>query len=214
MDTNKVWEWTIEEFLTESAGSSPTPGGGSVSAYVGALAAAMICMVANLTLGKEKYQEVEPQVKEILVQADRILSLLKIGLNQDIAVFSDFMAVFKLPKGSEAEKRVRARKMQEALLSATDTPLGISQNCYQILQLAHKLAPIGNLGAISDVGVAAYLAESALKSALLSVDINLPQIKDEGYQSRVKAERSGLIKQASVLCAETIVVVQSRISGS
>jgi len=74
MDMNKVWEWTTEEFLTVSASSAPTPGGGSVSAYVGALAASMTCMVANLTIGKEKYKEVEPQVKEILTQAETVLN--------------------------------------------------------------------------------------------------------------------------------------------
>ncbi|SHI17255.1 cyclodeaminase/cyclohydrolase family protein [Desulfosporosinus lacus] len=210
MDTNKIWEWTTEEFLTVSASSSPTPGGGSVSAYVGALAASMTCMVANLTIGKEKYKEVEPQAKEILAEAEAVLGLLKSGLSQDIAEFSNFMDVLKLPKGTDEEKALRTEKMQEVLVSATDTPLGISQNCFRVLQLAQKLAPIGNKGAISDVGVSAYLAESALKSAMLSVDINLPGIKDVAYQERVKAERARLFEQAAVICAETVAVVQSR----
>ena len=210
MDTSKVWEWTTEEFLTVSASSSPTPGGGSVSAYVGALAASMTCMVANLTIGKEKYKEVEPQVKEILSQAEMVLTLLKTGLSQDIAEFSNFMAVLKLPKSTDEEKTLRTAKLQQVLVSATDTPLGISQNCFKILQLAQELAPIGNKGAISDVGVAAYLAESALKSAMLSVDINLPQIKDEGYQERVKVERTRLFEKAAILCAETVAIVHSR----
>jgi len=210
MDTSNVWKLTAEEFLTVSSSSSPTPGGGSVSAYVGALAASMTCMVANLTIGKEKYKEVEPQVKDILSQAEMVLSLLKTGLSQDIAEFSNFMAVLKLPKSTDEEKALRTEKLQKVLVSATDTPLGISQNCFKILQLAQELAPIGNKGAISDVGVAAYLAESALKSAMLSVDINLPQIKDASYQERVKLERTRLFEKAAVLCAETVAVVQSR----
>ncbi|WP_407308325.1 cyclodeaminase/cyclohydrolase family protein [Desulfosporosinus sp. SB140] len=211
MDSNQIWQWTTEEFLTVSASSSPTPGGGSVSAYVGALAASMTCMVANLTIGKEKYKEVEPKVKEILAQADMVLDLLKKGLSQDIAEFSNFMAVLKLPKETEEEKTVRAGKLQEVLVSATNTPLGIAQNCFKVLQLAQELAPIGNKGAISDVGVAAYLAENALKSAMLSVDINLPQIKDQGYQEKVKTERTRLFEQAAAICAETVGVVQSRL---
>jgi len=210
MDTSNVWKLTAEEFLTVSSSSSPTPGGGSVSAYVGALAASMTCMVANLTIGKEKYKEVEPQVKDILSQAEMVLSLLKTGLSQDIAEFSNFMAVLKLPKSTDEEKALRTEKLQKVLVSATDTPLGISQNCFKILQLAQELAPIGNKGAISDVGVAAYLAESALKSAMLSVDINLPQIKDASYQERVKLERTRLFEKAAVLCAGTVAVVQSR----
>lgn len=210
MDMNKIWEWTTEDFLTVSASSSPTPGGGSVSAYVGALAASMTCMVANLTIGKEKYKEVEPQVKEILAEAETVLGMLKTGLSQDIAEFSNFMDVLKLPKGTDEEKAARAEKMQEVLVSATNTPLGISQNCFRVLQLAQKLAPIGNKGAISDVGVSAYLAESALKSAMLSVDINLPGIKDTAYQEKVKAERARLFEQAAIICADTVAVVQSR----
>ncbi|HWQ43970.1 MAG TPA: cyclodeaminase/cyclohydrolase family protein [Desulfosporosinus sp.] len=211
MDMDKVWEWSTEEFLTVSASSSPTPGGGSVSAYVGALAASMTCMVANLTIGKEKFKDIEPQVKEILSQAEAVLSALKNGLSEDIAEFSNFMAALKLPKGTEEEKTLRTEKLQEVLVSATNTPLGISQNCFKILQLAQELAPIGNKGAISDIGVAAYLAESALKSAMLSVDINLPQIKDVGYKEQVLAERAKLFEQAALICAETVAVVQSRL---
>lgn len=211
MDMDKVWEWSTEEFLTVSASSSPTPGGGSVSAYVGALAASMTCMVANLTIGKEKFKDIEPQVKEILSQAETVLSALKTGLSEDIAEFSNFMAALKLPKSTEEEKTVRTEKLQEVLVSATNTPLGISQNCFKILQLAQELAPIGNKGAISDIGVAAYLAESALKSAMLSVDINLPQIKDVEYKERVVAERAKLFEQAALICAETVAVVQSRL---
>lgn len=211
MDANQIWQWTTEEFLNVSASSSPTPGGGSVSAYVGALAASMTCMVANLTIGKEKYQDVEPQVKEILSQAEMVLDLLKKGLSQDIAEFSNFMSALKLPKGTEEEKAVRAGKLQEVLVSATNTPLGIAQNCFKVLQLAQELAPIGNKGAISDVGVSAYLAENALKSAMLSVDINLPQIKDEAYREKVLAERTKLFEQAAAICADTVAVVQSRL---
>lgn len=210
MDMTKIWEWTTDDFLKVSASSSPTPGGGSVSAYVGALAASMTCMVANLTVGKEKYKDVEPQVKEILAEGEAVLDMLKKGLSQDIAEFSNFMDVLKLPKGTDEEKAVRAEKMQEVLVSATNTPLGISQNCFRVLQLAQKLAPIGNKGAISDVGVSAYLAESALKSAMLSVDINLPGIKDTAYQERVKAERARLFEEAAAICSDTVAVVQSR----
>ncbi|MDP4126788.1 MAG: cyclodeaminase/cyclohydrolase family protein [Bacillota bacterium] len=211
MMENQIWTWTTEEFLKVSASASPTPGGGSVSAFVGAQAASMVCMVANLTIGKEKYKDVEPQVKEILAQGEALLNDLKVGLSNDIAEFSNFMAVLKLPKGTDEEKAARASKMQEVLVSATDTPFGIAQNCFKVLQLAQELAPIGNKGAISDVGVAAYLAEGALKSAMFSVDINLPQIKDQTYQERVKAERARMFEEAAKICAETVAVVQSRL---
>lgn len=211
MSENTVWQWTTAEFLAQSASSAPTPGGGSVSAYVGALGASMVCMVANLTVGKEKYKDVEPQVKVILEKGEKLLSDLKSGLTQDIEEFSNFMAVLKLPKDTEEQKQVRSAKMQEVLVSATDTPLGIAQNCFAVLELALELAPIGNKGAISDVGVAAYLAESALKAAMFSVDINLPQVKDANYQERVKEERERLFAQAEKLKNETVAIVQSRL---
>lgn len=211
MPENNIWEWSTAEFLTQSASSAPTPGGGSVSAYVGALAASMVCMVANLTVGKEKYKEVEPQVQVILEKGQRLLNDLKTGLTQDIAEFSNFMAVLKLPKETEEQKLARSTKMQNVLISATDTPLGIAQNCYAVLELAQELAPIGNKGAISDVGVAAYLAESALKAAMFSVDINLSQVKDIAYQEKVKAERERLFTQAEKMKDEAVQVVQSRL---
>lgn len=211
MPENNIWEWSTAEFLAQSASSAPTPGGGSVSAYVGALAASMVCMVANLTVGKEKYKEVEPQVQVILEKGQRLLNDLKTGLTQDIVEFSNFMAVLKLPKETEEQKLARSTKMQDVLVSATDTPLGIAQNCYAVLELAQQLAPIGNKGAISDVGVAAYLAESALKAAMFSVDINLSQVKDIVYQEKVKAERERLFTQAEIIKNETVQVVQSRL---
>lgn len=206
-----VWQLSIEEFLVQSASSAPTPGGGSVSAYVGALAASMVCMVANLTIGKEKYRDVESQVQDILSHGHELLKTLQIGLSQDIKEFSNFMAVLKLPKNTEEEKAGRTAKMQEVLVSATDTPLTIAQNCFQVLKLAQALALIGNKAAISDVGVAAYLAESSLKSAMFSVDINLPQIKNTDYQAKVKAEREQLLKLAAQICQDTVAVVQSRL---
>lgn len=211
MTEQDVWKWTTDEFLAQGASSAPTPGGGSIAAYVGALAASMVCMVANLTVGKEKYKDVESQVLEILEKAQCVMNDLKTGLTQDIAEFSNFMAVLKLPKDTEEQKIKRTEKLQEVLISATDTPLGIAQNCFTVIKLAQALAPIGNKGAISDVGVAAYLGESALKAAMLSADINLPQIKNEEYQAQVKIERERLFKEAEKIKTETVQVVQSRL---
>lgn len=211
MAEQDVWQWTTAEFLAQGASSAPTPGGGSVSAYVGALAASMVCMVTNLTVGKEKYKDVEPQVQDILARGQKLLDDLKNGLSQDIAEFSKFMAVLKLPKDTEEQKASREEKRQTVLISATDTPLGIAQNCFEVLKLAQELAPVGNKGAISDVGVAAYLAESALKAAMFSVDINLPSVRNEDYQARVKAERERLFTEAEKIRVETVGVVQSRL---
>lgn len=211
MSKSDIWKWNIDDFLAESASSASTPGGGSVSAYAGALGASMVCMVANLTIGKEKYKEVEAETKEILSKTENCMEELKGGLSRDIEVFSKFMDVFKLPKETEEQKELRGVRMQEVLIEATESPLAVARKCLEVLELAKNLAPIGNKGAISDVGVAAYLSESALKSAMLSVDINLPQIKDETYKKKITIEREAMFQQAARLLAETVSIVQSRL---
>ena len=211
-EASNVKNWTTAEFLAKAASSSPTPGGGSVSAYVGALAASMVCMAANLTLGKEKYREVEPQVREILSQAEIALDLCQQSVSVDMEEFAGLMEAYRLPRNTEEEKSLRQQRIQAALVSATNAPLAVSQNCLKILQLARTLAPVSNENAISDVGVAAYLAESALKSALLNVDINLPQISNKSYRLRVRIERNRLLSEGEALCAEVAAVVQERIS--
>lgn len=207
-----VFDLSVREFLKVSASDSPTPGGGSVSALVGSLAAAMVSMVANLTVGKEKYKDVEPEVQEILREIQAVMARLEELTAQDIKEFGNFMDVLKMPKNTEAEKTLRAAKMQEALKSATDTPLEIARVCLTTLELADRLSGIGNKGAISDVGVGAYVAEAALNAVLLSVDINLPMIKDEEYVARAKAERDELVAKARELKEKAVAVVQSRLA--
>ncbi len=172
---------------------------------------AMVAMVGNLTAGKEKYKDVEAEAKGILAEANAIISKLEQLVEADIAEFSKFMGALKLPKNTEEEKAERTRVMQEVLKSATDTPMEIARTCLEILKIAKGLSGIGNKGAISDVGVGAYLAEASLNSALLSVDINLPMIKDEEYAARISAERNDLVEQARKLKEEAVAVVQKRL---
>lgn len=208
---NDVWKWDIDKFLAESASSAPTPGGGSISAYAGALGASMVCMVANLTVGKEKYKEVEAETKEILRTADQLLNDLKTGLIKDMDVFNSFMDVLKLPKKTEEQLAIREKSMQKVLIEATESPLNVARKSFEVLKLAKRLAPIGNKGAISDAGVAAYLAESSLKSALLSVDINLPRIKDKSYTAKILEEKNTMLAESSLLLEDAIKIVKERL---
>lgn len=207
---SQVYDWSFRKVVEVSASNSPTPGGGSVSAMVGALGAAMVSMVANLTVGKEKYKDVEPQVQEALQKLNSIMSRLEELVAQDIADFGNFMDVLKMPKDTEEEKAKRAELMQEALIKATDTPLEIAKTCLETLKLAVELSSIGNKGAISDVGVGAYVAEAALNSVLLSVDINIPSIKDKEYVEKALAERNRLMVEAKALREKAVSVVQDR----
>ncbi len=208
---SEVYEWTFSKVIEESASDAPTPGGGSVSAMVASLGTAMVAMVSNLTIGKDKYADVQDEVKDIKDQTYKLLANLEELVTKDMAAFGEFMRVIKMPKDSEEQKQKRAEEMQKAYIFATDTPLEIARTCLETLKLADKLAGIGNKGAISDVGVAAYVGEASLKSALLSVDINLPGIKDKDYVAKTSQEKEALISQSEELCAKVIKVVQERI---
>jgi len=207
---NNVFDSSLRQVLEASASDAPTPGGGSVSAIVGSFGVAMVSMVGNLTVGKTKYQDVEPQVKVILEKTNKLMSRLEELVAEDIKVFGQFMDVLKLPKDTEEQKAERARLMQEALKGATDTPMEIARVCLEGLELAEELSTIGNKGAISDVGVAAYVAEAALNSVLLSVDINIPSIKDAEYVDKIQTEKYALIVKAAQLREKAVAQVRER----
>jgi len=209
----QVFDWSIRQFLHEAASSAPTPGGGSVAALAGALAAAMASMVASLTVGKEKYKDVEPEMQAILKRTAALLGEFEALVAADMAAFNAFMAVYKLPKETEEEKAERSRRMQEALVQATDTPLKIASGCLEVLRLAVQAALKGNKGAVSDAGVAAYLGEAALQAALLNVDINVPLIKDAAYVAAAVARRKELSREATVLKERAVAVVKERLKA-
>lgn len=205
-----IFDASLREVLKTSASDAPTPGGGSVSAMVGSFGVAMVSMVGNLTTGKEKYKDVEPQVQAILEKTNKLMARLEELVKEDMQVFGKFMDALKMPKDTEEQKAQRAKLMQEALKAATDTPMEIARVCLEGLELAEELSSIGNKGAISDVGVAAYVAEAALNSVLLSVDINIPSIKDEEYVERIQAEKYALIVKASHLREKALAQVRER----
>ncbi|KIX15587.1 cyclodeaminase/cyclohydrolase family protein [Dethiosulfatarculus sandiegensis] len=194
--SDRVYGKTVNEFIAEAMSSSPTPGGGNVSAVVATLGASMVCMVANLTIGKKAYVEFEDQAKEQVAKLSEIIERLKKLTNDDMEAFDQYMAVFRMPKSTDEEKKARAEAMQAAAKNATNVPLDICKTCAEIVKEAAKLAPYGNKMAISDVGVGAMVAETALRSAMLSVDINLPSIKDQDFVAQVKAERARLFVEA------------------
>ncbi|ACV63381.1 Formiminotransferase-cyclodeaminase [Desulfofarcimen acetoxidans DSM 771] len=201
---------TLREVIEVSASNSPTPGGGSVSAMVACFGVAMTAMVCNLTVGKEKFKDVEPQVQAILDEANAIIKKLEKLVDEDMMEFSNFMKAYQLPKNTDEEKATRTEAVQKALKSATDTPMEIARVCLQILAITEKLSTIGNKMAISDAGVAAYVAESCVNAVLLSADINIPMIKDEQYVQKVLAEKAQLVAEAKKLKDMALTVVQER----
>lgn len=185
---------TVENFLDELASDSPAPGGGSVSALAGANAAALCEMVCNLTIGKEKYQNVSGELAAIKAKAAALRKTLVTAIDLDTEAFNQVMAAFKLPKGNDAERAARTQAIQDAYCQAIDVPFAVAEACAEILKLLPAVALQGNQNALSDAGVAANMALAGLEGAILNVRINLPSLKDERLQAKL-AEKLGKVQQ-------------------
>lgn len=196
---SKLADLTSKDFLTALASSAPAPGGGGGAAMAGALAAALASMVANLTIGKEKFAVQECEVKALLQEAEQVRQDLLALVEDDAAVFNSFMACYKLPKTTDAEKAARTAAIRKAAKQAAEVPLAIARASYKVLQLAHRLVIIGNPGVITDGACSALLARAALRCAEYNVRINLGLTKDEAYNEQVAAELEKLFKTAEEL---------------
>ena len=171
----------VRDLLDQLASGEPTPVGGAAAALAGALAASLIGMACNLTVGREKFADVEAEVREILRRADELRARLSQGVSADAAAYSGVIAARGLPRGDDPEKARRAEAIQVATREAARVPLEVAEDCAAVLGLCESAVRITNPHTISDVAVAALLAEAGLHGALMSVEINLASIKDERF---------------------------------
>ncbi len=206
-----IYEKSLNEYLEVAASKSATPGGGSVSAVVAANAAAMVSMVANLTLGKKGYEDAQDLAQKVADGCARIIEDLKDLTARDMQAFGIFMDAWRMPSDTDEQKAAKADAMEKAAQNASQVPLDICKKCLEILEYAAEIAPVGNKGAISDVGVGAYIAEAALKAAMLSVDINLPSIKTASFKEMLVAERARLFTEAEELKVLAVADVKKRL---
>lgn len=206
-----IYGMTLNEYLEVASSKSPTPGGGSVSAVAAANASAMVSMVANLTLGKKGYEDVQDEVKDILDKSNQNMEEIKELTEKDMQAFQSFMEAWRMPSVTEEEKSRKNEAMEKAAQNASSVPMELCRACIAVLRQARRLAPIGNKTAISDVGVGAYLAEAALRSAMLSVDINLPLIKAEDFKVGLLAEKAALFAEAEELKLFALADVKKRL---
>jgi formiminotetrahydrofolate cyclodeaminase len=168
----------LAAYLDEVAAGTPAPGGGSVAAVVAALAAALGEMVANLTLGRAKYADVESSLR---LARDRLTALraeLLKGAAADATAYQAYQDAASLPRTSDGEKTKRADAMQRALMAATDVPLGVARSVYEVAEVLQLIARDGNPHVRSDAALGALLAEAALRGALLNVRGNAGMLKD------------------------------------
>jgi len=167
------------DFLQALADGTPTPGGGSASAYAAASAAALVCMVARLTIGKKTCAGVEDRMKQVLQKAESLRASLTGAVEQDADAFDAVMAAFKMPKGTSLEKTTRAEAIEGATLNAAEVPLQVADQAVEVLELAVEVVAHGNLNAISDGATAAALAQAALRGASYNVRINAASLRGE-----------------------------------
>jgi formiminotetrahydrofolate cyclodeaminase len=198
-------------FLDKLASRSPEPGGGSASALVGAVGAALVSMVGNLTLGKEKYAKVQGQVEELLKSSEKCRDELQGLVQKDTEVYGDLSAVFKLPRETDAEKAERAAQIQDALKKATEVPFEIAEKCLEAARLSETAADIGNVGAVSDAGVAVLFAEAAAQGAALNVKINVNSIEDKDFCKSKWARIQEILAETAELREKVLKVTYEKL---
>jgi formiminotetrahydrofolate cyclodeaminase len=188
-DSTQLSDLPVHEFLDRLGSSDPVPGGGSAAALAAAMGAALVAMVAELTIGRPAYSEHEETIRKVRFDAiERRTELLELA-QQDADAYDVVVRARHLPKETEAEKAARSSALQAAMLEAARIPLRAAVVASEVLDLAERIAPIGNKNAASDAGVAAQLAAAGLRGALLNVRINLPYIAaDEPLRTSAPGE--------------------------
>jgi formiminotetrahydrofolate cyclodeaminase len=187
----------VQTFLDELASSAPAPGGGSAAALAAAIGAALVSMVANLTVGKSKYADVQDDIQRILARSEELRHRCLALLESDVEAYTKVSAAYKMPRDTEEQKQARSLAIQEALKGATAVPMQLAEACVEILELCPESADKGNVMAVSDIGVGALMAEAALRAAALNVWINLGSIKDEAFVEREGKRLDNLLQGKS-----------------
>ncbi len=189
----------IGEWTDALASKAPVPGGGGASALGGALAAALGQMVANLTVGKKKYAEVEETMQQILLKLEELQKELLALADEDAKVFAPLAAAYSLPSSTEEEKREKERVMEENLLAASLVPLQMMEKTFMVLDILSFLGEKGSRMAVSDVGVAVQFARAALNGAVMNVYINTKSMKDRDKAEELNEKAGELIEDGTRL---------------
>jgi methenyltetrahydrofolate cyclohydrolase len=185
-----IGEQRIDEFLDRLASDSPTPGGGAVAALAAAGGAALIAMVANLTVDKQRYEGAWGRMREIAAAVHAARAELLTLADRDAMAFDAVMDAFKMPKGTDAEKAARAEAIQMAFAGAAAVPMQIAERAGAILELTRETIDLGNENAASDAVSAAYMLSAAVESAAANVEINAVALKDETRRGELREAAS------------------------
>lgn len=185
----------IKEFLAATSSDAPVPGGGSVAALSAAIASSLAEMVANLTIGKKGYDDVQDEMKAISEKMSAYTPKFVDFIDKDASSFDDVMKAFKLPKETDEEKKARTEAIQNGMKLAATVPLETAQAAMEILGMIEAVVQRGNSNAVTDGAVAAMMTRTAVLSALYNVKINLGSIKDADYVAKAAAEVERIEKE-------------------
>jgi len=202
----------IEQFLAALASQSATPGGGSAAAIIGAMGAALVSMVCNLTIGKKKYVEVEGEMKDVLAKSEALRVKLIGMIEDDVKAFDAVMGAYGMPKESDADKAKRDQAIQAALKLATDVPMACARAARQVIDIAATASDKGNLNVISDAGVGVLAGYAALRSAALNVFTNARMITDKTFAEAKLKELNELLAGAEGATEQAYGVVKGKVS--
>jgi glutamate formiminotransferase/formiminotetrahydrofolate cyclodeaminase len=201
----------LVDFNDELSSDSPAPGGGSVAALCSALSGSLSAMVANLTFGKKGYEKVWEEADKLAVEGQKIKLNSLIAIDRDTEAFNKMMDASRLPKKTEEDQKVRNEAMENATKEAILIPLETLEIAYQAVQLAEKIADIGNANALSDAGVAAVTANAAAKGAYLNIKINMPGVQDEKFKFDIMTKAEELLDRINTTALQVEKDVKSRV---
>jgi glutamate formiminotransferase/formiminotetrahydrofolate cyclodeaminase len=204
---------SLSGFVGAVASPNPTPGGGSVAAHAGALAAALAQMVAGLTIGKKKYAPVDAEMRELAVRAAALGNTLSALVARDASAYAVVAAAYKLPAESEQQQRDKTAKVDEALLHAAEVPLETARACAAVAELALAVAERGNTNAASDAGVAALLAEAGCVGASYNVRINVGALSDKSRGQALAEQAKRLVQRTRDLARKTTEIVEKALDA-
>ena len=202
---------TCKTFAVETASESPAPGGGSISAYMGALGAALGTMVANLSAHKRGWDERWEEFSKVAEEGQEVMNELLALVDEDTAAFNRIMDVFAMPKGTDEEKTARAAAMEAATLYATQVPLRTMKTALRAMPVIRAMAEKGNPASASDAGVGALAARAAVRGADMNVRINAAGLKDRAVAEKLIGEAAELVKQAEREEREILEIVNKNI---
>jgi glutamate formiminotransferase / formiminotetrahydrofolate cyclodeaminase len=209
--SSRLISMTLADFADETASESPAPGGGSIAAYVGSLGVSLATMVANLSSHKKGWDERWEEFSNWAGKGEQYKNELLQLVDADTRAFNQIMNAFGLPRGTDAEKAARTQAIQDATKYAIEIPLAVMQAAYKSMEIIKAMAEIGNPNSVSDAGVGALCARSAVMGAFMNVRINAAGYNDKDYVTDIIAKGKAIEESTIALEAEILAVVNEKI---